>query len=75
MREVQVTEGLLSGFKALVLAIFYYNNVTQIYWEVVRANAKTQLNLGEDVIMACMEQMPFSFVMLHNQILYLVMED
>jgi hypothetical protein len=56
------------------MTLFHQTNVTQIYWDVVRANAKARLNFEEDLVVACMERMPFGFVMLHNQILYLVMD-
>jgi hypothetical protein len=72
--EEPVTEDQLSAFKALLMALFHRKNVTQIYWDVVRANAKAKLNFREDLVMACMERMPFGFVMLRNQILYLLMD-
>jgi len=50
-------------------------NVTQIYWDVVRANAKTKLNFSKDLIMACMELLHSSLVIFANKSLYLVMED
>ncbi len=69
-----MTEDQLSAFKALLMALFHQTNPTQIYWDVVRANAKAKLNFGEDLVVACMERMPFGFVMLRNHILYLVMD-